>query len=73
MILESADTAFFFEDSGQDAIMGCELCGRRVERSHISDYTLCDDCYRVWEIAFPMGFQLGREHTLRELKEAKWI
>ena len=53
--------------------MGCELCGRRVESSHISDYTLCDDCWRVWEIAFPMGFQLGRECTLSELKRGKWI
>lgn len=73
MILESTETARIFGNSGQDAIMGCELCGRRVERSHISDYTLCDDCYRVWEIAFPMGFRLGRERTLRELREAKWI
>lgn len=72
MILESAETERF-RDSGQDAIMGCELCGRRVDWSHISEYTLCDDCYRVWEIAFPMGFQLGRERTLSELKEAKWI
>lgn len=51
----------------------CPFCGRRVEQSHISDYTLCDDCFRVWEIAFPMGFQLGRECTLSELKRGKWI
>lgn len=27
-ILDDADTAFFFEHSGQDAVMGCEICGR---------------------------------------------
>lgn len=34
MILESADTAFLFGDPGQDAIMGCDSRGRRIERSH---------------------------------------
>ena len=61
MILESADTAFFFGDSGQDAIMGCENCGRRVESAHASisasDRRLCDRCHWLWM----EGYYTGRK------------
>lgn len=61
MILESVDTAFFFGDSGQDAIMGCENCGRRIESSHASisasNRGLCDKCHWLWM----EGYYTGRE------------
>lgn len=69
MILESAYTAELCGDTAQDAVMGCELCKRRVEQSCISEYRLCDDCFRVWEIAYPAGFRHGVEKTLRIMAE----
>lgn len=69
MILVSADTAFFFEDSGQDAIMGCENCGRRVETAHASisasDRILCDRCHWLWM----EGYYTGREDEKMVMRE----
>lgn len=69
MILESADTAFFFGDSGQDAIMGCENCGRRVEMSHASisasDRLLCDRCHWLWMDGFYTAWSESGRRTLR--------
>lgn len=62
MILESADTAFFFGHSGQDAVMGCELCGRRIETSHarmVDDRELCHRCTRAYNIGFIDGKWAG--------------
>ena len=58
MILESADTAFLFGDSGQNVIMGCDNCGRRIERAHPcmnGDVELCRECSRAWALGYLEG------------------
>lgn len=59
MILESADTAWFYGHAEHDVIMSCENCGRRVESSHASisasDKRLCDRCHKLWVDGFNEG------------------
>lgn len=59
MILESADTAWFYGHAEHDVIMSCENCGRRVEPSHASisasDKRLCDRCHELWMDGYDTG------------------
>lgn len=68
MILESEDTAFFYGYGTQDAVMGCENCGRRIESSHASisasDRRLCDRCHWLWM----EGYYMGREDEKMVMK-----
>lgn len=70
MILESADTAFLFGHSGQDAVMCCEICGRRIETSHtrmVEGMELCHECTR----AYTIGFMDGKWAGIRMEKEER--
>lgn len=68
MILESGDTALFYGHGTQDAVMGCEICGRRIETSHtrmVEDMKLCHECTR----AYTIGFIDGKWAGIRMAKE----
>lgn len=69
MILDSVDTAWIFGHGPEDAIMGCENCGRRVETAHASisasDRILCDRCHWLWM----EGYCTGREDEKMVIRE----
>ena len=70
MILESADTAFFFGHSGQDAIMGCDNCGRRIESVHtcmVGDVELCRECFCAWALGYLEG-----QHSRIKIAKKGW-
>lgn len=69
MILESADTAWFYGHAEHDVIMSCENCGHRVESSHASisasDKRLCDRCHELWMDGFNEGVFKGMSGRIR--------
>lgn len=60
MILESH--SLVHKATELDAIMGCELCGRRIETSYawmVEDMELCHECTRAYNMGFIDGKWAG--------------
>lgn len=66
MILGSDDTAFVHGHGTQDAVMGCDLCDRRIGTSaenRTDGMELCYECAH----AYNLGFIDGRRAGVRRL------